>query len=85
VSKIPVTNASTGSCVLGHTVSTGYKNVAVRITQLPRARRRRDFLDRSDRERGSIRNDIDIDEAIAFDGFPDTDEDWRCEHSRVSA
>jgi CRISPR-associated endonuclease Cas1/CRISPR-associated protein Cas4 len=31
--EIPVTYASTGSWVLGHTVSTGHKNVAVRIAQ----------------------------------------------------
>ncbi len=31
--EIPVTYASTGSWVLGHTVSTGHKNVAIRIAQ----------------------------------------------------
>jgi CRISPR-associated endonuclease Cas1/CRISPR-associated protein Cas4 len=31
--QIPVTYASTGSWVIGHTVSTGHKNVAVRIAQ----------------------------------------------------
>ena len=31
--EIPVTYASTGGWVLGHTVSTGHRNVAIRITQ----------------------------------------------------
>jgi CRISPR-associated endonuclease Cas1 len=31
--EVPVTYASTGGWVLGHTVSTGHRNVAVRITQ----------------------------------------------------
>lgn len=31
--EIPVTYTSSGSWVLGHTVSTGHKNVAIRIAQ----------------------------------------------------
>src|SRR5213076_132985 len=31
--EIPVTYASTGGWVLGHTVSTGHRNVAIRIAQ----------------------------------------------------
>jgi len=31
--EIPVTYASTGGWVLGHTMSTGHRNVAIRIAQ----------------------------------------------------